>query len=293
MSRVLCTHPGKAGDIFWALPAMRALAEIHGEPVDFLTSAIYKRVLGIIERQPYIRRARYHPHWNTLDTAPMTPRIPPTLLGEYPEQVCHLGYKEWPRLPLAFEAATNAELPEAVWRRPEFLKPWITLPDTLWPERSTVFFDVAVGFTHEWIELKAGILLGIADKLRGTGRSYDDYSFTLLYPPGSRWASEFAAPLCRLDAFDSLCGDLLEVAWVIQRSILFLGCLSAPAVLAMALGKPRVLVEPNNGRWHEIFQHPDTPLVLGNDGRPTFDARHVADALLAKLAELRRTRLGR
>jgi hypothetical protein len=50
------------------------------------------------------------------------------------------------------------------------------------------------------------------------------------------------------------------------------------------LGKQVVMVEPNEARWNPIFYPYDktggrVELVVGNDARPTFDARHVADTL--------------
>jgi hypothetical protein len=69
----------------------------------------------------------------------------------------------------------------------------------------------------------------------------------------------------------------------------FLGDCSAWHVLAMAMGIPVVLVEPLEARWNPIFyplgmDGPQVTMVRGNDGNPTFDARHVADALTRALA---------
>jgi hypothetical protein len=288
MPKILCTHPGKLGDVLWALPTVRHLAEAYGEPVDFLTSAAFKHACEIVAEQPYVRHAGYLPDWQIQDTAPMTPWMPPPSTGFISftshrgeseglcwdeaqveagayDHIYHLGYRRWPALPLPFEVAATAGVPEAVWKAPEYLRPWLRVAS----DKTT---DVAIGFTDEWFELKFGLFAVVARRLADL-----DYFGVVLAAPGSRWATE---------------GDqepwiLHDAAALLQGSKVFLGCLSSLAVLACGMGKPRVLVEPNPNRHHPIFQHPDQGLVLGGDGKPTFDARHVADALREKLRGLR------
>lgn len=266
ITRILCTHPGKAGDILWALPTMRYLAEAYNTQVDFWTSAAYKHVLPLVEAQPYVRHAEHLDSWEVQDTAPMSPWIPPAeVLEHFPEydHVYHLGYHRWPVLPLAFEVAETAGIPREQWEKPEFLRPWITLPPRV--PCGIEPFDLSIGFTDEWFELKFGIACLV--------QHYADAAGGVLCAEGSRWHREAERPPC----------DLLEAAHRIEASRLFLGCLSSLAVIAAGLGKPRVLVEPNPNRHHPIFQHPDRGLVLGADGKPTFDARHVVEAVKENL----------
>ena len=62
-----------------------------------------------------------------------------------------------------------------------------------------------------------------------------------------------------------------------------LGCCSALHVLAVALGKRCVSMEPAEARWNPIFYPLGTTgrvkLVMGSDNRPTFDARAVRQAV--------------
>jgi hypothetical protein len=76
-------------------------------------------------------------------------------------------------------------------------------------------------------------------------------------------------------------GDWSVTAQIAQGAQCYLGCLSSQWVLANALGKRCVVVEPNEHRWHPVFYRdaPQNHLVRGNDGRPTFDARHAGDVL--------------
>ena len=65
--------------------------------------------------------------------------------------------------------------------------------------------------------------------------------------------------------------------------------------VACALGKPCVLIEPNPHRHGDLF-YPygktgsRVTLVVGNDGKPTFDARHCADAIWEALRTWERRR---
>jgi hypothetical protein len=62
---------------------------------------------------------------------------------------------------------------------------------------------------------------------------------------------------------------------------IYVGCLSALWVLANALGLRCLVVEPNPQRHHPVFwrESPKNRLICGGDGKPTFDARHVGEAL--------------
>ena len=65
-------------------------------------------------------------------------------------------------------------------------------------------------------------------------------------------------------------------------------------VLAVALGVPAVIVEPNPMRHNPIFwplgmDGPQVTCVKGGDGKPTHDARHTADVLREKLKATKAT----
>ena len=77
----------------------------------------------------------------------------------------------------------------------------------------------------------------------------------------------------------------VDAAAKIKKAKFFLGCCSALHVLACALGKSVVMVEPNAARHNPIFdpygKTGRVHLVCGNDGLPTHDSRHVREALLS------------
>jgi hypothetical protein len=266
--KVLATMPGRYGDILWSLPTVRALAERHGEPVDFATSATHAQVIEIVGQQDYIGTAFAIEAWKVVEGAPITPRLPYDCHPEGYHHAYHLGYDQWPMKPLAFEVAER--FAGVTVEMPGFLRPWIKVapgPPRVCP------LKLAIGWTDEWFELKGGLMVLLSNALYDAGIKVTTKSCPA---PGSRWTTEV----------DGEGLSLLEAAQTIQDASLFLGDLSALAVIAAGMGKPRVLVEPQPARHHEIFQHWDTELVIGSDGKPTFDARHVADAVKKKLEEV-------
>lgn len=297
MSKILVTHPGRIGDLLWAAATVRLIAERAGEPVTLLVPPALAGVGELLKLQSYIEDVIVDKWWEVQDTAPATPRTPnlvgtPWVQGH--DKVIHLGYAQWPKSQLAKEvyylACVEGELNPL-----DLERPWIAAPTMEQAgETDRGYGEVSVGFTDEWGELKAGILLAIADKVKvrepDVSHVASDYvpaevvvDYEVLAAEGSRWDKEFLTPLCELDNIHAQAKGWVETAYILSRTDVFLGCLSSLAVLAKALGEPRVLVEPNPHRHHAIFQHPDCPLVTGNDGKPTHDARHVADALREKL----------
>lgn len=264
---LLVTHPGKFGDILWALPTLRALAEATGAPVSLLTSSRYAALLPLLAQQEYIGETLEDTNWPVVDTAPMTPRVPPsakTIDNVYPrfDRVVHLGYQEWPEVALPLEAYRQAQ---REWQQSTVIPPldletpWIT------PVPGFHAKDVAVGFTDEYFELKYGLwsLQAMLDWRRSS----------LCGVLNSRWQKEG----------NHNSGGWLLAAEVITAAKIFFGDCSALHVLACALGKQCVLMEPNPHRHADIFypygKTGRVRLVLGTDGKPTFDARHCADAI--------------
>jgi hypothetical protein len=274
---VLCTFPGKYGDLLWALPTVRALADAYGGPVDLLTSERYSGLNDLISRQPYIRHAMHTSAWVVQDTAPMSPRVPP-IEGGAGLEVHHLGYEGWPLGTLA----------QDIWGRVarslinvpllDLDRPWITVPGTTTSTDPYVW----VGWSEEHFELKVGILVAVAMRfptykfwwVRPWGGRYDEVDRTTLLETGTQ--HHRLGPNVAM-----MRGDWSVTAQIAQGAQCYLGCLSSQWVLANALGKRCVVVEPNEHRWHPVFYRdaPQNHLVRGNDGRPTFDARHAGDVL--------------
>ena len=270
--KVLCTAPGKFGDILWALPTVRALAGAAGEPVDICLSKSYgaEPFRELIAGADYVGTVWVDPDWIiTREGTPMQPRHPPRL-DDSQGRIIELSYQRWPlnALPvdtyLSVVGQWGAELPKL-----DLQTPWLSINGP----RQGPPHQIVVGFTDEWFELKVGLVRLLEQNLfPGEMTGY------ITCAPGSRWTTENAR---EADTW-------LEAAQRIADAQLFLGDCSALHILAYALGKSCILVEPSEARHNFIFwpfgmDGPRIRCVKGNDGKPTFDARHTVDALRGAL----------
>lgn len=262
--RVLCTFPGKHGDLLWALPTVRAIAETIDAPVSLLISPWIQSLAPLVQQQGYVERVWVDETWATQDTAPMTPIRPPSMVSGVYDVVLHLGYRGWPREPLPYEVQRIAR---SQWhmraiREIDLSCPWITARPSLDP--AGWHPSVVIGFTDEWFELK----FGLAELL--------DAFQPFWIGDSPRWDHEAGyAPTDWLHAVEAL----------VEAQVCVADC-SAVHVLAVAMGKRVIVVEPNPHRHHPIFYplaNPRVQLLTGNDGHPTFDARHLVDAVKAAL----------
>lgn len=261
---LLVTMPGRFGDILWSLPTVRALSVRASEPVDLAIAGEFASILPLLNLQPYIRRAFALDQWSL--TPPEEWRAPiGDLKGTDWDEQRDLGYRGWPSTPLPYfigeqMGVSREELQLDV--------PWITVNDPAPPT------EIAVGFTEAWFELKLGVVLSALER--------QPHPYLILTPVGSRWMTE-ARYVSRISS------SWVEMAGIIRNSDLFFGDCSALHVLAVALGKPVLLCEPMEARWNPIFypfgMDGRVQVVLGNDGRPTFDARAVQQAIEEKLRE--------
>lgn len=277
--RLLATFPGRAGDLLWALPSIRAISEHFAAPVDLLVAGEFAGLVPLLLQQPYLASVEADPRWSLTPPddwrAPEPIFLPPPLHGW--DRVYHLGYRGWPANPLPHQTWSNIALG---WRDEDgplpsldLDRPWIIPP----PEPLLLGLDPATlpardliaGWTDCWFELKLGLWHLLADFAK-------DRPFLTLAAPGSRWDTEGGG-------WGIVPCGWIQAAHILSHAAVFLGDCSALHVLAVAMGKPVVLVEPMEARWNPIFfplgTHDRVRLVRGNDGLPSFDARHCADVL--------------
>lgn len=265
MEKVLVTFPGRAGDLLWALPTIRAISQSLGHPVDLQIAGEFSALVPLLVEQPYLRAVWADPRWAMIpaDGWWVAPRLP-----EDHDRVIHLGYRRWPELPLPLEVYDRAQREGLALPPLDLETPWITAAP--WPLSQT---RVVVGWSECWVELKAGLLELLHLRRDLCDEDGTPIRFTTLAAPGSRWETEAGA----------VGMGWVEAARRIAAADLFLGDCSGLHVLACALGKPCVLVEPMVERHNPIFwpygMDGRAKIVRGNDGQPTTDARHVADVL--------------
>ncbi len=282
-AKILCTFPGRYGDLLWALPTVRAIAAATGGPVDLQIAGEFASIVPLLKQQAYLTEVIADERWSL--TPPDEWRAPELsrekLVWTGYTAKYNLGYRGWPDAPLPLAIAQTAVreygITGLVAGATDLSRPWITVKGPGLP------LDVAVGFTEAWFELKLGLLCSLEKQL-------PNLHLCQLTPRGSRWTTEVPPGAVGVDA-----ADWIDAAQTIRNADLFLGDCSALHVLAVALGKPVVILEPMDARWNPIFyplgmDGPEVTIVRGGDGRPTFDARHCADTLKAALWEASRAR---
>lgn len=278
------TFPGRYGDILWALPAIRALSWRVGYPIALVIAGEFASIAPLLRQQAYLSSVYVLEDW--VMTAPELWHAPLPTTEDW-GIVFHLGYRGWPQRGLPFETLDSLNDCIGKAKGPSiggFLDgelalhdPWITV------DGPGVPCELAVGFTEAWFELKYGLMTIIERHLP---------PYRILTPPGTRWATERVPG--RLAVLET---DWIGSARAIRNADRFLGDCSALHVLATAIGTPVICMEPMEARWNPIFwplgmDGLQITIVRGGDGRPTFDARAVRDALTLARTPVARTQRG-
>lgn len=273
--RVLVTFPGRYGDLLWALPSIRALSRRIGAPVDLHVAGEFASIVPLLQAQPYLGEVQARVDWVLEPPEEWDCPIRSADLS-YNARV-HLGYRGWPSQPLPLETLGNlnqslfSRTPEA-WFTPADLylqEPWIILPPGACLDQDGPPV-CAVGFSETHAELKRGLL----DLL--------EVRVHVVTHPHTHWACH------KRLAWVTCVGSWVYQASHLQRATVALCDCSALHVLAVALGTPVLLMEPIEARWNPIFyplgwDGPQTTMIRGNDGRPTWDHNHVREAVVAAL----------
>lgn len=274
--KILATHPGRHGDCLWAMATVQAIARSYHTRVDLLLSPAYgpESFSALLAHQPYVGEVRVAEDWALSESAPITPRIPPTVPGGY-DEVVHLGYERWPEPDVARATYANAarQLPRLAPL--DLSKPW--MGPTVAPVVPRSVPLITVGWSDEHFELKYGLY----QLLRTTyvhGGGTLATRLLVNVSGGPRWVAAQTPPK-----------DWLHAATWIANAHVFVGCCSGLHVLAVALGVPVIVVEPNPHRHHPCFYPLGTrgqvAVLLGGDGQPTVDSRHLIEAIEQRLVE--------
>lgn len=273
--RILASFPGRYGDILWSLPSIRAIAETYDTAVDLVIAGEFGSILPLLKRcAPYLGNVWASPTWGLTPPNEWNPPIAPQILAYY-DRVYHLGYKGWPDQPLAQSIYTQLDHSQSERLvELDLDRPWLNPPVSSLDFFQQAEVRIAVGFSECWFELKYGLL-----------KLFEEHNYEWRLEccmNGGRWGEEAGKGLC----------SWVEAATCISQAQMFVGCCSALHVLARALGKPVVLIEPMKERHNPIFYPYGTSghgveLVLGGDGLPTFDARHSIETIERVLSTVR------
>lgn len=135
-SAIAVSHPGKIGDVLYALPTVRFLCELHQAKADFYTSSYCAPLTSLLEYQPFIRSvvipSAYVSEHMELGVQPWQM---PIAADDY-AAVYQLGFRAWPEKSLIDHIAESVGAPTG-------LPISYSFPDT--PTMATPYIVMAPG----------------------------------------------------------------------------------------------------------------------------------------------------
>jgi hypothetical protein len=224
--KILCTFPGKFGDILWSLPTVRAISRNVNEPVDFMVMQPYLSLTPLLEAQSYINKVIVNDAWLCTGSPhgdqPWEPQNNNMLLTEY-DSVVNLGYRYHPGI-----CYIGKQVIDFLAHQQN-----ITLEEQVCP----------------FIEVKSEYGGGIA------------YAFNPEYPDEKKRFWDIINNACGLPVVDVTQLPWHAAAEVINSAMCFIGDRSSNYVLAHGVAQKAIYVyEPNPSRNYRAFHN-----VFGND----------------------------
>lgn len=287
MSDILCTFPGKYGDILWALPTVREISRITGQKVDFYLMPYYENLVPLLQCQPYIETAGVIGNWvrthsNFGDQPWKAPEghiiqmLNDTDFGEKQyKSTWHLGYRAHP-------GVTAPDMPlidfiafqQGIQMKPPIV-PFMEAPDDVDGLAKQVAFTSG----------------GIADIVKHN--DLVTYAFNDQY---EKMKNIFFQDLwlemkdSGIEFFNLNHVHWKEAAWLLKNSLMYVGDRSACWVMATGLGKKAITFEPHparhpRGRLGKVFGCPYGQEVALPFGLPPAECAKVAASMILKERE--------
>lgn len=292
MSKYLCTFSGKYGDILWSLPTAKYLAErVAGGKVDFAVMPYYRNLLPLLASQSYIDKAFVIESWlRTHSNHGDQPWEPPMDWGPGSQYCCPYG-------------AGDPDWYTRIWHltykgHPGISAPSMPLVDFIAYQQGlnfnnfqvTPFLDVDESVQEEAakIHFSSGQMLDVIKENRlvtySFNEQYDEIKKAFLNALWWRANSE------RFEFFDVATVGWKEAAWLIKKSLAYVGCRSACWVLANGVGKTVISFEPHPSRHAnchlgKVFGNPYANEVPLPFGLPPTVAADTTTSLLIKMRE--------
>jgi hypothetical protein len=252
---IAVTHPGHIGDMLWAVPCARALAERHGCQVDFWTSSHCRNALDLLQAQSFVRHALVEELYTAQSGGC---GIQPWHMGRVDgvpgyEHVYHLGFRETPFCPIPEYYCRLVGLPqqENRWDMPGGMAPVVIYDaDVLRPPQQFVALAARGGtsFKECFREFVRRCPLPVLE----------------VGAPGDAVATDVKALNCTSVGF-------LPMARVIARCKVFVGLLSAPWVVACGFPVVRVGCHEGRNDMRHVIGHPLNHYPQGHDPAPLLE----------------------
>lgn len=287
MSDILCTFPGKYGDILWALPTVREISRITSQKVDFYVMPYYENLMGLLACQEYIDTPGVIGNWvrthSNFGDQPWQAPEGTTLqrIGDLEvvekkyKQVWHLGYRAHPgvtapEMPLvdfiAYQQGIKLKQP---------VVPFLDVDDDVDGLAMQTTFTggsfmsvvrknnlVAYAFNDQYEHSKDEFFKALWLEMQGTGIEFFNLNHTV-------WK---------------------EAAWILKSSLAFVGDRSACWVMAAGFGKKAIIYEPHparhpRGRLGKVFGCAYAQETALPFGMPSAECAKVARSHILKVKE--------
>ena len=226
--RIAAAHPGKHGDCLYALPAVRALAQLHGCQVDFYTSEYCAPLKRLFEYQSYISGFYVAPNYviERMDMGVQPFYVP--VDGSLYSKVYQLGFRRVPdcSIPDFIGHEAGVTVGAVAYEVPD-------PKDDFWMTEEEDFIVIAPRGETSYKALFQEVI--------------DRSPVPTLIVGGRGDAGPFGG------ASDMAGFDYLDTAAIISRAKAFVGIMSSQ--LALANGFPIPKIVPHDGRSWDM-RHP-------------------------------------
>lgn len=287
MSDILCTFPGKFGDILWALPTVREISQITSQKVDFYVMPYYENLMGLLSCQDYIDTpgvignwVRTHSNfgdqpWKAPEGITLQRVGDREVIEKKYKQIWHLGYRAHPGVTAPDMCLVDFIAYQQGLQLSQPIVPFMDVDDDVEGlHLQTTFADgsfmdlvrknniIAFAFNDQYAQMKDLFFKALWLEMRGTGIEFFNLNNVV-------WK---------------------EAAWILKNSLAFIGCRSACWVMATGLGKQTITYEPHparhpRGKLGRVFSCPygkETSLPFG---LPPAECSKVAKSLILKIKE--------
>lgn len=237
--RILCTFPGKFGDILWALATVKQIAMENNTKIDFMCMPQYYSLLPLIQQQSYIEKAFVDEAWLCTGSPhgdqPFEPQNSKQYEVEY-DVVVNLGYRSHPGIHGTGKSLIDFIAAQQGLTLTEPVCPWIEAGNKhIGYMEITKYPWIAYSFNSDYKEVKDSFWKRFMECIT------DSVGVHNLINAGE------------------LPWDLAAKA--ISNSDCFIGCRSSNYVLAHAVAQKHMFIyEPHPHRnkiaWNDVFGNP-------------------------------------
>lgn len=261
VKKVLFTFPGKLGDLIYTFPVIKSFKDRYPKyDIHYVTSSFCEAAIPLMQEQPFIDYAFIDWGYVPLN---FSCGVQPSEMSEHKgyDFIFHLGFSpEHIGPPTNYKSIIAANY-ATMWRRYQINltsneyesdDPYVFIRDSVKPKEKYIvlhaYAESIQGSYSISMEQKIEIFESISDMLEILGLP----AIAICGPDDKAYHKQFGVEVLTPE-------NLLEAAFIIKNSTVFLGVQSCPYVIADGLKHPRIIygafshVMPTKGGYYSIF----------------------------------------